>query len=93
MTQAVLGIETSTGLSQIQWLSDICLRNNKVFFISGTVLQFPETHNPEPGRPESCQGPGVTGFLGRAVSPEVSVMDLFPFGYRASSRDAAFTFG
>lgn len=57
------------------------------------MLQFPESHNPKPGRPESCQGPGDTGFLGRAVSPEASVTDLFPFGYRASSRDAALTFG
>lgn len=41
------------------------------------MLQFPESYDPKPWRPESCQGPGVTDFLGRAVSPELSVM--YPF--------------
>lgn len=70
MTQAVLGIETSTGLSWISQLSDISLRNTKVFFTSGTVLQFPEPQSKAWG----------TWMLPRPGSHRLPLKDCFPRG-------------
>lgn len=53
MTQAVLGIETEGCLRSHSCLT--CASNTEVFFTSDTVLQFPESHSPKPGRPESCK--------------------------------------